>query len=131
MFHLKCVNSKRIHPKDTRNPCNEAGSGDVDGVVLVDGFRLNLARLLYDKGVGVVSNEKVRLIARGGKNVGDVMRHGIVRNFGTETSVDAEEEDGVHAERCDRLRILGINSALAVVLKPHLHAAFGCFQETC
>lgn len=131
MFNLSCVNSKRIHPEDTRNPYNETGGGNVDGVVLVDGFRSNLARLLYDKGVGVVSNEKVRLIARGGKNVGDVMRHGVVRNFGTETSVDAQKEDGVHAERCDRLRVLGINSALAVVLKPHLDAAFGRLQETC
>ena len=54
MFNLSCVNSKRIHPKDTRHTCNETGGGNVDGIVHVDGFRLNLARLLYDEGDGVM-----------------------------------------------------------------------------
>lgn len=128
MFNLSCVNSKRIHPKNTSHTRNETGGGNVDGVVLVDGFGSNLACLLYDEGEGVVSNKDICLFSRGGKNIGDVTRHRVVRHVGTEASVDAEEEDGVHAERCDHLGVRGVTPALG--LEPGVNAAVRLLQKT-
>ena len=84
----------------------------MDGVVLVDGFRYKMTRLDGDVGVHVMSNEGIRLISRAGKNGIDMMRHTVVRDVGTETCVDAEEDGRIETKRDDRLCVLGAPSTL-------------------